>query len=81
MINILFICKNYIIYLLHNLCVFFPRKLPPDLVRLSVGIENAADLVADLRQAFRAAVHEHGGEGREIIHACGDVSQQEASDD
>jgi cystathionine gamma-synthase len=26
--------------------------VPPDLVRLSVGIEDAADLVADLRQAL-----------------------------
>jgi cystathionine gamma-synthase len=28
--------------------------VPPDLVRLSVGIEDAGDLVADLRQALRA---------------------------
>ena len=27
--------------------------VPPDLVRLSVGIEDAGDLIADLRQAIR----------------------------
>ncbi len=30
--------------------------VPDDLVRLSVGIEDAGDLVADLRQALDAAV-------------------------
>jgi cystathionine gamma-synthase len=29
--------------------------VPPGLVRLSVGIEAADDLIADLEQAFRAA--------------------------
>jgi cystathionine gamma-synthase len=29
-----------------------PLAVPGDLVRLSVGIENADDLVADLRQAL-----------------------------
>ena len=28
------------------------RDLPPDLIRLSVGIEDAGDLIADLEQAF-----------------------------
>ena len=28
----------------------------PDLIRLSVGIENADDIIADLRQAMEAAV-------------------------
>jgi cystathionine gamma-synthase len=32
-----------------------PLEVPNDLVRLSVGIENTADLVADLRQALDAA--------------------------
>lgn len=31
---------------------------PPDLVRVSVGIEDAEDLLADLEQAFHAARHE-----------------------
>jgi len=34
------------------------RQLAPDLVRLSVGIEDADDLVADLNQAFRRAAKE-----------------------
>ena len=29
--------------------------VPPDLLRLSVGIEHAADLIADLEQALRHA--------------------------
>jgi cystathionine gamma-synthase len=29
-----------------------PLAVPPDLVRLSVGIEDADDLIADLRQAL-----------------------------
>jgi cystathionine gamma-synthase len=29
-----------------------PLEVPPNLVRLSVGIENSADLVADLDQAL-----------------------------
>ena len=32
-----------------------PLEVPNDLVRLSVGIENGVDLVADLRQALDAA--------------------------
>jgi cystathionine beta-lyase len=31
------------------------RALPPDLVRVSVGIEDATDLVADLEQALELA--------------------------
>jgi cystathionine beta-lyase len=31
------------------------RELPADLVRISVGIEDAGDLIADLEQAFAAA--------------------------
>jgi cystathionine beta-lyase len=31
------------------------RELPCDLVRISVGIEDAGDLIADLEQAFAAA--------------------------
>ena len=31
------------------------RKLPDDLVRLSIGIESAADVIADIRQAFELA--------------------------
>ena len=31
-----------------------PLEVPPSLVRLSVGLEDAADLVADLRQALDA---------------------------
>ena len=30
------------------------RELPADLVRISVGIEDAGDLIADLEQAFAA---------------------------
>jgi cystathionine beta-lyase len=30
------------------------RRLPPDLVRLSIGIEDADDLIADLGNAFAA---------------------------
>jgi cystathionine gamma-synthase len=32
------------------------REIPPDLVRLSAGIENADDLIADLDQALATAV-------------------------
>jgi cystathionine gamma-synthase len=32
-----------------------PLEVPPDLVRLSVGIESVDDLIADLAQALRAA--------------------------
>jgi cystathionine gamma-synthase len=32
-----------------------PLEVPPDLIRLSVGIEHAGDLVADLAQALEAA--------------------------
>ena len=31
------------------------RELPCDLVRISVGIEDAGDLIADLEQAFASA--------------------------
>jgi cystathionine gamma-synthase len=31
-----------------------PLEVPPDLIRLSVGIEAAEDLVADLEQALTA---------------------------
>ena len=31
-----------------------PLEVPPSLVRLSVGLETATDLVADLRQALDA---------------------------
>ena len=31
------------------------RGLPDDLVRISVGIEDADDLIADLEQAFQKA--------------------------
>jgi len=34
------------------------RELPSDLVRISVGIEDAGDLIADLEQAFNAAALE-----------------------
>ena len=32
-----------------------PLEVPPSLIRLSVGIESAADLVADLEQALALA--------------------------
>jgi cystathionine gamma-synthase len=32
-----------------------PLEVPPDLIRLSVGIEHGADLVADLAQALEGA--------------------------
>jgi cystathionine gamma-synthase len=32
-----------------------PLAVPPALIRLSVGIESAADLIADLRQALDRA--------------------------
>ena len=35
------------------------RKLPDDLIRLSVGIENPVDLLHDLEQALELAVHPH----------------------
>ena len=38
-----------------------PLEVPSDLVRLSVGIEKAADLVADLRQALDAAAPHQAG--------------------
>jgi cystathionine gamma-synthase len=33
-----------------------PLEVPPGLVRLSVGIESASDLVADVRQALDSLV-------------------------
>ncbi len=36
-----------------------PLEVPSDLVRLSVGIENTADLVADLKAALDAAARHH----------------------
>ena len=35
------------------------RKIPEDLVRLSVGIEDIDDLLHDLQQAFELATHPH----------------------
>lgn len=32
-----------------------PQAIPEEIVRLSVGLEDVADLVADLEQAFRTA--------------------------
>ena len=32
------------------------RKLPPELVRVSVGIEDAGDLIADLDQALPQSI-------------------------
>jgi cystathionine beta-lyase len=32
------------------------RRLPPDLVRISVGIEDEEDLIADLDQAINLAI-------------------------
>jgi cystathionine gamma-synthase len=40
--------------LTHATMVDTPLAIDPGLVRLSVGIESAADLVADLRQALAA---------------------------
>jgi len=37
------------------------RELPSDLVRISVGIEDAGDLIGDLEQAFAAAAVEPDG--------------------
>jgi cystathionine gamma-synthase len=31
-----------------------PLEVPPDLIRLSVGIEHVGDLIADLKQALDA---------------------------
>jgi cystathionine beta-lyase/cystathionine gamma-synthase len=35
------------------------RTLPDDLVRLSIGIEAASDIIADISQAFELAQHPH----------------------
>ena len=35
------------------------RTLPDDLVRLSIGIESASDIIADISQAFELAQHPH----------------------
>merc|ERR1719226_225274 len=34
------------------------RSLPPDLVRLSIGIEDVSDLIADLSNAIQVAAEE-----------------------
>src|SRR5205807_8647604 len=39
-------------------------EVPDDLVRLSVGIEDVADLLADLEQALNLVESENGGETR-----------------
>lgn len=36
------------------------RGLPDDLVRISVGIEDVGDLIADLEQAFAVAAAKTG---------------------
>ncbi len=36
------------------------KSIPGDLVRISVGIEDIGDLLADLEQAFEAAIQECG---------------------
>jgi hypothetical protein len=41
-------------------------KLPDDLVRLSIGIEDPADLIADLAQAFELAAHPHVTDVRSV---------------
>jgi cystathionine beta-lyase len=41
------------------------RELPSDLVRISVGIEDAGDLIADLKQAFAASAVAMGAAGKE----------------
>src|ERR1035441_10265794 len=41
------------------------RELPSDLVRISVGIEDAGDLIADLEQAFAASAVAVGAAGKE----------------
>lgn len=42
------------------------RKLPDDLVRLSIGIEDPNDLIADLAQAFELASHPHVTDVRSV---------------
>jgi cystathionine beta-lyase len=37
--------------------VLAERNLPPDLVRISVGIEDEEDLIADLEHAIQRACH------------------------
>jgi cystathionine beta-lyase/cystathionine gamma-synthase len=41
------------------------RELPDDLVRISVGIEDAGDLIADIEQAFAASALESGSTAQE----------------
>ena len=41
------------------------RELPSDLVRISVGIEDAGDLIADLEQAFATSAVAVGAAGKE----------------
>ena len=50
------------------------RGLPDDLVRISVGIEDVDDLIADLEQAFnKAAAAGHGPAAAAAVAA--DVAQ------
>lgn len=44
------------------------RRLPPDLVRLSIGIEAANDLIADLGQAFAKALGNDGHQNLNLIN-------------
>ncbi|KAK9824852.1 hypothetical protein WJX81_008225 [Elliptochloris bilobata] len=54
------------------------RGLPDDLVRISVGIEDPADLLADLDQAFRKAMAKVGMEASGVPPARPPASGREA---
>lgn len=52
------------------------RGLPDDLVRISVGIEDVDDLIADLEQAFnKAAAAGHAPAAGAAAAAAADVAQ------
>jgi cystathionine gamma-synthase len=50
-------------------------KAPPCLVRLSVGVEDIADLKDDLRQAFQAVVNSDEREVAEVVTAVDAAAQ------
>ena len=47
------------------------RGLPDDLVRISVGIEDADDLIADLEQAFHKAAAASAAAAQQPAAAAG----------
>ena len=54
-------------------------KLPDDLVRISVGIEDAADIIHDLQQAFELAADAHVADVRSVRRRGSSVADTESA--